>query len=239
MLDCRVAGFFRRCVAIRPAVGQNGAVLVAVGNQKGGVGKTTLAVNLACSFAGRGAVVIVDADPQATALEWAEGGNLPARVVAIPLDDAADPATWARAVAALEADAVVIDLPPQRGAAMAAALALSDVLVVPVTPSGADLRATERTLELVAEARRRRGGKLPRVLLVPSKVDRRTAAGREIEGVLHDLGEPVGPMVAQRSAMVDAFSARQWVGDYARKSPGHVEIEAVGAVVRRLAAKKG
>ncbi len=221
------------------AVGHTGRVFVAVGNQKGGVGKTTLAVNLASYFAGRGVVVLVDADPQATALEWAEGGNLPARVVAIPLDDDADPAKWARAVAGIEADVVVIDCPPQRGAAMAAALALADVLVIPVTPSGADLRATERTLELVREARRRRGDSLPRVLLVPSRVDRRTAAGREIEAVLIELGEPVGPMVSQRSAMVDAFSARRWVGQYAPKSPGHVEVEAVGAVVRRLAARKG
>ncbi len=225
-------------VAFRRADGHTGRVLVAVGNQKGGVGKTTLAVNLASLFAGRADVVLVDADPQATAVEWGEAGSLPARVLAIPLDDDADPARWARTVAGLEAEVVVIDCPPQRGAAMAAALALADVLVIPVTPSGADLRATERTLELVAEARRRRGDGLPRVLLVPSKVDRRTAAGREIEAVLHELGEPVGPMVSQRSAMVDAFSARQWVGQYAPRSPGHVEVEAVGAVVRRLAGKR-
>ncbi len=53
------------------------ARIIAVGNLKGGVGKSTLAVNLACQLAGSLRVHLVDADAQATAAEWLAGGSLP------------------------------------------------------------------------------------------------------------------------------------------------------------------
>ena len=112
-------------------------------------------------------------------------------------------------------------------------LSLADLILVPVSPSGLDLRAAERTLALLRQARKvRRDGK-PAALLVPSRVDRRTAAGREIEAVLHDMGEPVAPAIIQRAAHVDAFSAGQWIGAYAPRSAGHVEIQSLAALVRK------
>jgi chromosome partitioning protein len=72
---------------------------------------------------------------------------------------------------------------------------------------------------------------------VPSRVDRRTSAGREVEAVLHDMGEPVAPAVIQRAAHVDAFSAGQWIGAYAPRSTGHVEIQALAALVRRISSR--
>jgi chromosome partitioning protein len=212
--------------------------LVAVSNLKGGTGKTTLAVNLACALAGDGAVVVVDADDQGTAVAWATAGGLPVRVVPIVLVDG-NTTAWIEAVVALKAahDLVVVDCPPNLGAAATAALTVADLVVVPVTPSGMDLKATARALELVAQARRARKGARPAVLLVPSKVDRRTASGREVEAVLSDFGEPVAPAVAQRAAHVDAFSAGQWIGAYAPRSVAHVEVEAVAALVKRIVAR--
>ena len=116
---------------------------------------------------------------------------------------------------------------------MKAALAVADLLVVPVTASGVDIASTARVLELVREARDVRGDGRPRCLLVPSRVDRRTASGREVEAVLHDFGEPVGPAVGQRSAHVDAFGVHQWIGQFAPRSAAHVEITALAAVIRR------
>ena len=216
-------------------------MIVAVGNQKGGVGKTTVACNVAAAFH-HGALaptVLVDADPQGSAVQWGASGLLGPSVLPLPLEEGTEPSAWVRAVLALAADAraVVVDLPPQRGAAMAAAVSVCDLLLVPVTPSGADLRATLSTLELVRDARQRLGSDRPRVLLVPSRVDRRTAAGREVEAVLHEFGEIVGPMVGQRSAFVDAFAAQGWIGATHPRTAGHREIEALAAVVRRIAAK--
>jgi chromosome partitioning protein len=98
------------------------------------------------------------------------------------------------------------------GDATAGALAICDLAVVPVSPSGADLRATNRAVDLIRQARAQRGTGKPYALLVPSKVDRRTAAGAEIEAILHDYGEPLGPGISQRIAHADAFSAGQWIG---------------------------
>jgi len=211
--------------------------IVAVANLKGGVGKSTIAVNVAGAVSARGAsVLLVDADAQGTASEWAADGALPYPVEAMPLEAGGDRRSWVGGVQSLAAsvDLVLVDLPPHIGDTMAAALVAAALVIIPVTPSGADLRATTKAVELLRRAREARGGGAPAALMVPSKVDRRTAAGREIEAVLHDYGERVGPAITQRAAHVDAFTARQWIGSYASSSVAHQEVEALAAVVWRV-----
>ena len=96
--------------------------------------------------------------------------------------------------------------------------------------SALDLRVAHKTLALLRQARQIRGNGRPAALLVPSRVDRRTAAGREIEAALHDLAELVAPAVAQRAAHADAAAAGQWIGDYAPRTAAHVEIQALTAL---------
>ena len=208
--------------------------IIALANLKGGVGKSTLAVNISGALSPN--VTLVDADPQATATAWAEAGSLPFPVIEAPLTGQ-DVQGWIETVLGVEAAHVVIDLPPMLGDATAAALAICDLAVIPVSPSGADLRATNRAVELITEARDARGDGKPRALIVPSRVDRRTAAGAEIEAVLHDYGEPVGPVVSQRIVHADAFTAGQWIGQYAKGSAAHAEIRALASVIKRMAGK--
>ena len=217
------------------------ASIVAFTNLKGGVGKTTLAVNISCALAAYGSVVLVDADAQATATAWAAAGKLPITVEQLPLvgDGGRAIELWINRVVSLRTGAayVALDLPPNLGSATTAALTVADLAVVPVPPSGMDLVATARALDLIRQARKVRRSDRPACLMVPSRVDRRTGAGREIEAVLSDFREPVAPAIVQRSAHVDAFGAGQWLGDYAPRSAAHIEVLALAALVKRMASR--
>lgn len=217
----------------RPAHIDTLVSIIAVVNLKGGVGKSTIAVNLACELAGRQSVVVVDADSQATATDWARRGDLPARVETLPLDAESRVGPWVERVLTLQTDHVVIDCPPHIGPATLAATGIADMVLVPVTPSGADLVVTDSALALVhdAQAARKDGG--PLCLLVPSKVDRRTAVGRELAAALERFDEPVGPEIGQRAALVDAFAVGAWIGQYAPHNAARGQFRDLATAVKR------
>jgi chromosome partitioning protein len=210
------------------------ALVIAVVNLKGGCGKSTIAVNLACELAtGGDKVLLVDNDSQGTANHWLSHGGLPVGGEFMPLENAEDGERLIRFVAARGERYIVLDAPAHVGAATMAAGKIADLVLVPVTASGVDLIATRAAVELIREARlvRRSGG--PRCLVVPSKIDRRTDAGRQIEEQLRGFNEPVGPTIHQRTAFVQAFAAGQWIGDYAPQSPAHYDISSLAIAVRR------
>lgn len=213
--------------------------LIAVGNLKGGTGKSTIAVNLASAMADAGRqVVLIDADAQGTTTDWHAGHRLPAQVETLPLLDNRQAHAWvARALhLKTEAERVVVDLPPQFGSGIASALLIADLLIVPVTPSGVDLRATGKVLELLRRARNVRDGRQPLCMLVPSRVDRRTTTGRKIQATLEAFGLKVGPALRQRSAQIEAFNAGAWIGAHAPGSPGHREVKVLRDRVEELLA---
>lgn len=121
-------------------------------NQKGGVGKTTLALNLAASFALAGdAVLYVDADPQGSALDWSAVRQKPPlfNVVGMPRN------TIHTQLPTLGAkyDYTIIDGPPLAGDVAKSAILASDLIIIPVQPSGADKWSTKKILDLITEAR--------------------------------------------------------------------------------------
>jgi chromosome partitioning protein len=210
-----------------------GAV-VACANLKGGVGKSTIAVNLAAALSSSGQpAMLFDGDPQRTSTIWASRGALPVAVRAHAWTKD-DEATWLDDIA-LEAEhaIVVVDCPPSLEGATEALMRIADVVVVPVTASGADLYATRHALELVRGARAVRGG-LPAALLVPSRVDRRTASGRELEQALAALGEPVGPAIGYRAKFVDSFTVGDWVGHFAPGSDAAQDIAALADTIMEM-----
>jgi chromosome partitioning protein len=213
---------------------------LTVTHLKGGVGKTTLAVNIACALASqvkrRQRVILIDADTNGPAASWLEGDQ-PVIVERLPFGEGEDASTWTRRIGELAAgrDWCVIDLPANLGRVTAAALILADLALIPVTASGLDLTVTEEQLKLVRDARNVRGVKKPKIILVPSRVDRRTAIGREIEGELHRYNEPVGPAITSRVQLVDAVTSKQWIGEFAPRSVAHRQIEALVSVIHRSA----
>jgi len=128
---------------------------IAIISQKGGAGKTTLAVHLAAAAtADRVVTLLIDTDPQATASRWAEwrGGQDPEVV------DCGAPSLLAGKLAKAEdlgAQLAVIDTPPHADAMARQAAKLADLILVPCRPKAFDLAALEATAELVAASRKR------------------------------------------------------------------------------------
>jgi chromosome partitioning protein len=129
-------------------------MIIAFVNQKGGVGKTTLALHIASELAKTGErVTVIDADPQGSALDWAQVRSrceYARRFAVIGL---------ARETLHLEVpdiarvnDHVVIDGPPRVTALTRSAIVASDVVVIPVQPSPFDLWASHEIVSLVKEA---------------------------------------------------------------------------------------
>lgn len=125
---------------------------MAVVNLKGGTAKSTSAMFLAAALARRGRTLLVDTDPQGSALTWAEdaeanGGELGFNVVSIPTRDVK------KRVDRLAGDYqhVVLDTPPAELDIVRAALHASEVAVVAISPSDMDINRFRPTLELVAE----------------------------------------------------------------------------------------
>jgi chromosome partitioning protein len=126
--------------------------VIALLNQKGGVGKTTLAVHLAAALAQRGKVLLVDADPQGSALDWSAqresaGANARFPVVGLPKE------TLHRELApiSLDYDWVVVDGPPRVSKIARSAVVASDLIIVPVQPSPFDIWAAEDVEQIIDE----------------------------------------------------------------------------------------
>ena len=169
--------------------------IIAVGNLKGGTGKSTIAVNLACRLAEKQrSVVLIDADPQGTAAAWLRNG--PPRglsLVSLALARATANAMWTEQISSMRHcyDRIVIDLPPQAGECFEATLCIADLLIVPLTLSEVDLHATAQAIAVLNRMQVVRSGR-PSCMLVPSKVDRRTSLGRQASTSLAKLGWAVG-----------------------------------------------
>lgn len=126
---------------------------IAIVSQKGGSGKTTLAVNLATRAAQAGhESCVVDTDPQATAAAWSDwrGDYLPV-VVTSP------PARLGRTIESAKkngVDFIVIDTPPHADAAAREAIKQADIVLIPTKPRAFDLHALEPIADLVEFAKK-------------------------------------------------------------------------------------
>ncbi|MBM4257964.1 MAG: chromosome partitioning protein ParA [Deltaproteobacteria bacterium] len=131
-------------------------MIIAVGNVKGGVGKTTLAVNLAISLARSGRdILLIDGDEQQTAMAFTELRNTnlngKAGYTAVALQGAAI-RTQVRQLAPKYTD-IVIDVGGRDSGSLRAALTVADTVLIPVQPRSFDLWGVDQTADLVKEAR--------------------------------------------------------------------------------------
>lgn len=180
-------------------------MIIGLLNQKGGVGKTTLAVNVAAVYAQNGRrVLLVDADPQGSSLAWSAAREIDPLfpVVGMPKP------TLHRDLPELarDYDVVVIDGAPRVNELGRAAILASDLVVIPVQPSPYDVWATADVVGLVNEARQYKSG-LDAVFAINRKIVN-TAIGRDVAGALAGFDIPVCPVVLhQRVAFAESAAA--------------------------------
>jgi chromosome partitioning protein len=200
-------------------------MIIAFLNQKGGVGKTTLAMHLAAELTlSRYQVMVIDADPQGSALDWSQArqrAGLPRLfgVVGIPRE------TLHQEVPAIAkiVDHVVIDGPPRVTALARSAILAADVVLIPVQPSPYDVWACTDIVALVREARIYKP-KLRAAFVISRRVGR-TIIGREVATALEQFDLPIlNGAISQRIAFAESAINGQLVRELNRVGAAQAEV---------------
>ena len=212
--------------------------IIAVAGRKGGIGKSTIAGNLAAEFAAmKRSVRLLDADPQHSLVAWAEQGDgILARAVEKVEGGAGRLRARARQ-AEKDADIVLIDTPPGAPEIAYEAALAADLMLLPCGPSPLDLFALKEALSLALKARAARRSKKPRIRFVPSKVLMSTNLGRGLASSLKDMGKKVLPSIGQRIVVAEAVSTGLTVAEYAPNSAAHEEFRELAKAVDRILKK--
>jgi chromosome partitioning protein len=212
-------------------------MIVAFAGQKGGSGKTTTAISIACEELARGRrVLLVDADPQGSTSTFASvASEVGAKAPTIVSMGAGLHRPDQLPALAQGYDVTVIDCPPRHGEILKAALMVADLVVLPCGPSALDAWALGASVDLINEAKVIRPDLLAVVLI--TKKTARTAIGQGAREVLGASGLPVlHSEMFHRVTYAEAPAAGVGPSIYAPSSPAADEVRALADELEELAA---
>lgn len=205
-------------------------MIISFLNQKGGVGKTTLSVNVAGCLARQGhRVLLIDADKQGSATTWASlREDAPFQVVSMARANMARDALKL----AQDYDHTIIDGPPHAEEIARSCIVASDFVALPIEPSGLSTWASDLTVRQVKEAQEFKPA-LKCGFVVSRKIGK-TVIGRDIRNMAAEAGLPIlESEIEQRVAFAEGMTMGQTIFEWAGDSNAAREIEHLTKEIER------
>jgi chromosome partitioning protein len=213
--------------------------IIAISNLKGGVGKSTISINLSGYLAKSSKVLLVDADPQGSIITW-----LNLRIKHNPENKLTKNLVVSDSSFSLEElkplkhkfesyDYIIIDCPPEDAVIMRTALVVSNLVIIPVAPSPFDIGSTEKTISTINEGLASKAIKVKPYILVSQKATG-TVLGREIKDALKIYKFPIlKTEVYRREILKTAIIYGQTIFEYSSASKSTKEFTKLGKEIKK------
>ena len=203
-------------------------MIIAFESQKGGVGKSTLALHLATALAAKGRVRVIDADPQGTCITWASVRERPPLFEVMGYDR---PNLHSQMAKMAEGHShVIIDGPPRVTALAKSVIAAADLVIIPIQPSQADIWAAAETVTLIQEAQVHYP-ELKAVFVINRRITK-SALARDVRAALDEAPFPcLISSIGQRVIFAEALGQGETVIEREPRGVAAQEVELFAAEV--------